>query len=356
MSQNDAAETPLAEAARAAIGEGAPDDFIIAPETHAATLPAEAAPLSRILKRKTIEPLIAAYSAADASAIRAQSWYKRLGKLSIRLRFVTVSLGAATLMIGFNAFDARNALGEATGEADASTLISFLIFLQFTALSVAVIASWASNRFGFFERWMAWRSEAETARLSFFYRVVGAEEPAGSDELPTALLQLEYFRRYQLDVQSAFYSKRARQAAAAAGRSERAILLQGLLAFASLAPVFYGAAQFFAPEAVQRFVAISLDADLAFVALGLLAAGYGSYLFGLSQLELNRRNAARYGMVAKDLRDFASAPLEAARQAAERDDKAAMMFFVDTVQSVVSSENQEWIQLWKLRQRLSRGG
>lgn len=64
------------------------------------------------------------------------------------------------------------------------------------------------------EQWMTKRAEAESHRLRYFSRV---SEQSGDPE--TRLLQLEYFRRYQLDVQRTYYLDRSRDHQAAATRA-----------------------------------------------------------------------------------------------------------------------------------------
>ena len=85
------------------------------------------------------------------------------------------------------------------------------IALSFACLALSILASlwlgWSKP----FDIWMRQRAEAETQRIKLFRRVIDAEEQARDGELPLLPLQLEYFRRFQLDVQRLYYDKRGKQ-------------------------------------------------------------------------------------------------------------------------------------------------
>lgn len=55
---------------------------------------------------------------------------------------------------------------------------------------------------------MTARAAAETARLSYFEKVLSVWVDYQTSSIPLPLLQLEYFRRYQLDVERSFYRNR----------------------------------------------------------------------------------------------------------------------------------------------------
>jgi hypothetical protein len=93
---------------------------------------------------------------------------------------------------------------------DDAALWPLLLVLGLAALVSGALASmWLFRvREGqMLDDWMSERAHAETARLAYFATL--AELPGdGASELPLGLLKLEYFRRYQLDMQIAYYDPR----------------------------------------------------------------------------------------------------------------------------------------------------
>lgn len=347
-------------AAQRAIGVGDPNDIGLQPQKHAEGLASEAGGLARVLTRKTIAPVVSRFLEHDAAAIRCQRWRARLGVSGVYLRLAPVIIGAVLLLLSLNVLSTYDILAawlRAGRLSNAAQAMNFLMFLQFLSLFLAAVTNWTLSVGRYFERWMSHRSAAETARLEYFYKIAGAREPQEPDEIPLLELQLEYFRRYQIDLQRNYYRRRAREHAVAAGRTRGAIAANTLLIVVSLIPAAYGAAQLFAPELLSQVLGQQLDAktELAFVAIGIVAAGIGGAAHEISQLNLHQRNAVRFKLIADDLDAFSDLPLHAAREAARKGDYDTVAFFVDTVQGVVSSENQEWIQLWRLRQTLQLG-
>ena len=64
------------------------------------------------------------------------------------------------------------------------------------------------------------RAIAELARVKLFNDLMEANEEPRNGELPLLPLKLEYFRRYQFDVQRRYYSGRADEHARAAGQGK----------------------------------------------------------------------------------------------------------------------------------------
>src|SRR5262249_42697326 len=89
-----------------------------------------------------------------------------------------------------------------------------------------------------FDSWMKARAQAEDARIELFRRVMDAVDPAPGagarqgGELKLLPLKLEYFRRYQLDLQRHYYAGRGQQHEEAAGWTHRwwivSVMLSGL--------------------------------------------------------------------------------------------------------------------------------
>jgi hypothetical protein len=208
-----------------------------------------------------------------------------------------------------------------------------------------------------FEAWMLKRAEAENARASLFNEVVSAHATAEADERVLLPLQLEYFRRYQLDVQRLYYSERGAQHAAAARRAWWWRLIAFLLVVAAAFPVAWS---------IQGWVALPFSDSLLdrtetlqrlFLGLGIVAAAMQGLLAALAVMSLDERNAARYRSTAENLDALADRPLAEARAAAAAGSEGvettqtareSVLAFVALTQEQISAEHREWIALRKL--------
>ena len=131
------------------------------------------------------------------------------------------------------------------------------------------------------QQWMRNRAEAETRRLYYFDLVTGDRPQANiSPTIPLPLLQLEYFRRFQLDVQITFYDVRGQQHAQAASKalSLSTWALGGIALLNGLAGAFGW-----------------VDPKWAAIAgIALVAQAFASMVTNTEAVNQDRRNAERY--------------------------------------------------------------
>lgn len=326
----------------AAIGADRPTDWQLKPELHAAELGAGAEPLEKILTQPELAAIIATFRSADEEAKKAQAFYKRLARLSAWTGFGAAMLGSLVLV-------AVAALPHALVLTIAAALQALLLF---TSLGASLLIGSLRP----FEAWMEKRAEAENARALLFNEVVTA--PAASDTEAGALLplQLEYFRRYQLDVQRLYYHQRGAEHAAAARRAWWWRLFAFLLITAAAFPVFWSVQD---SMLLPWLAALPHRTDLlqrTFLGLGILAAALQGLLAAYAVISLDERNAARYRSTAENLDALSARPLEEARRAAaeggssDRHEAARerVLAFVALVQEQISAEHREWIALRKL--------
>lgn len=326
--------------AEAAVGhDDAASDWQLRPAHHANELPAEAAALKRVLVRPEIEAIINRFRTADKKAIAAQVRYKRVGRTGLYAATMATLVGALFLLPIEPWLK-----GPAASIASATQVLGLVIaFLASRFLSIAKP----------FDAWMKNRAEAEIARIALFDAVADASEPAREGEIPLLPLALEYFRRYQLDVQRRYYGGRGAQQSAAAWRNNQ--LLRASLLF-TVASMVLGALLFlhvaFAwglPVPVWLLMLRSPlegpEANHTLLALGVVA----SALYGLgvarSLMDLDERNASRYLTTAQNLEFLTETRLSAAREAAAAGNPNEVRDFIGRVQEQISSEHREWILL-----------
>jgi hypothetical protein len=191
----------LVRAARDAIGEGDSDDHVIAPTKHAAQLGAEAAPWATILQRSEVSTVAREYEEKDREAGQAQLIFKKTATRANWAVFLAASFPTVLLMTAPLAVFSTGDMGK-----------WLQLLLGACGLLSGVAASfWLSKiRAGkLLVRWMEARAGAETRRLRYFNLVTGFKGDGQKSSLPLPLLQTEYFRRYQLDVQRTYYKSRA---------------------------------------------------------------------------------------------------------------------------------------------------
>lgn len=309
-----------------AIGKQAPDDWLLAPEDHAGTLPAEAGPLQRILESTALDAVMRRFRHADEDAGRHQAEFKRFGRAEAWLTAVAAILGALVLW-------ASSALAQEPGwEKFAGVAATVLVVLQAVAVGGAALSKFRLKSGGPFEKWMLWRTEAESARIDFFEAVCGLRQTAVPQtvepgELPLLPLQLEYFRRYQLEVQINYYRGRGRQHEEAASRL---LGFGGAVAFigALLATLAAGVAKVGSPVEVLAALGVITPA---------LMAAHNS----LANLGQDERNAVRYRTTLLHLLRRLE-ELDAARRDALRGDRERVHEFIRRANSVISVEHSQW--------------
>lgn len=336
----------LTAAAIEAIGPQRPVDWKLAPKTHAGSLKdsVNAGPLIRILQRPDLEQIIDAYEAADQAALVAQARYKRVARLAAIASFLAIALAAVML------------LPRTGGVSEGMTTTA--VGAQFVCLAVSMLASlWLGWRKPF-EAWMQQRAEAETQRIRLFRRVTEADEPTNANELPLLPLQLEYFRRFQLDVQRLYYDKRGRQHRAAVRRRLiwRGIAL--LLILCAALPVLWTlqGKDWLPPAVTPLLVAMPPKTELAqrlFLSLGLIGGAMQGLLAAQSLISYDERNGARYHDTWQNLEALSGRPLDEARNAAAGGQRERALTLIALAHGQISSEHREWVSLRSVSPELS---
>jgi hypothetical protein len=313
-------QTEIVDRAIAAIGSDRKDDYVLLPTRHAEHLPDTVPALVRLLRKAKLETLARQYERLDAEAIEAQHKFTRNMTQANWAVFATATLSAATMVVGL--------LARPLGEGVEATL---LICLGLAAVLTGAFASMWLFRVregSLLETWMSARAAAETARLSYFTTLI-REGDDGPSEIPLLLLKLEYFRRYQLDVQIAYYWGRRREHQ----RSAKRTLLLGGVAVALAA---------FASGAAGLLGAIATKwASLA--AFGVVGTALASFAATREAVNQDRRNAERYGRTLATLETLRGR-LDEIRAGVLAGSTDVLEEFVAAVQEQLSLEHRQWLE------------
>ncbi|KAB2911307.1 MAG: hypothetical protein F9K29_22880 [Hyphomicrobiaceae bacterium] len=328
----------ITERAETAIGrDDAGADWQLRPQEHARTLPAEAAPLKRVLERAELQEIMQRFRSADAAASSAQARYKRVGRAGLYAATIA-TLAGALFLLPLEAWLA--------GPAGAATSA-----VQILALATAFLASRLLALAKPFDAWMKQRAEAEIARVGLFDAIAHANEGNSAAELPFLPLMLAYFQRYQLGVQRRYYRERGAQHAAAVWRNNRwlsaSMWLTALSLAIAIAAGLHVAAAFGLPlprQLAAWSAAIPRpDAHRVVLALGVIASGLYGLGVARSLMDLDERNASRYLTTADNLDYLVETGLQHARDAAAAGNAEPVLAFIAQMQELISAEHQEWV-------------
>lgn len=323
--------------ARDIIGKNDSQDWQLAPEAHAADLPPEAGALARILQRPSIHTLMSAFQEADALAVSAQKRYRFWGRLGIYAIAAAALIGTA-LIVQVDGFFGPSAKW-------------IVLTMQYIALVISVIAAQWLQIARPFEEWMANRGKAEIARIQIFDEVLSADEELhGPQEKSVLPLQFEYFRRYQLDVQRAYYKGRGEQHRRASGSAGFWKWLSISLTILWLLICTVALAHFAADQGWTDLPSWLAFIDLGrfepwIIALGVVASSVYAANSARSLMDLDARNAARYKTVSDNLEYVTVELMELSRTAANQGDRDTVLAFVRRVQDLLASEHKEWVAL-----------
>jgi multisubunit Na+/H+ antiporter MnhG subunit len=302
-----------------AIGENRADDYILAPKGHAEEVADKASALASLLRSTQIGTFAQQYQRHDSEAGTAQKRFKDAMMRANGAVLTTGVLGALIMVAGI--FEPR--LGEVIMRPP-------LLVLGLAALVTGALASmWLFRvREGqLLDEWMTERAHAESARLAYFATLAKSGKEQSSDP-PLGLLKLEYFRRYLLDMQIAYYRERRRQHRKAADRT----LAMGGFA-AALAAVASGSAG----------VVASFEAPwAALAAVGVVGTALAAFAATREAVNQNRRNAERYGRTLSAL-EILRGRLDDVRGGVLAGSQEVLEQYVAAVHEQLSLEHREWL-------------
>jgi uncharacterized membrane protein HdeD (DUF308 family) len=311
-------QAELIDRAVVAIGGDQPGDRALAPTRHAQELADKAPALARLLRTAKIETLARQYERLDRDALAAQGKFKGAMAWANWAVLVTAVLGACIMVAGL-----------LTGVLGDDAMRPLLVLFGIGAVLSGALASMCLFRVregNLLEGWMTGRAQAETARLSYFSALIQASDDQPSD-LPLGLLKLEYFRRYQLDVQIGFYGGRGVDH----GRSADKTLMLGGLAVAAAAVASGTAGVLGAFDPVLASVA----------ALGVIGTALAGFAATREAVNQDRRNAERYGRTLSAL-EILRGRLDEVRAGVLAGSQAVLEEYVAAVHEQLSLEHREW--------------
>ena len=293
------------------IGEQERTDYLLDLAAHTRSYDKTAPELVTQVKRSEVKVTAEEYTRLDDMALKAQRNYKRTAGVANWAIFLA-AVTSASLPVLKSFPNALLAVG--------------VIAVIAGALAGALLHKLNSGHM--LKRWMGLRAEAETQRLRYFNQMARPTSPFCRS---AALLQLEYFRRYQLDVQRIYYRTRGGQ------HSDKA---NGTLHIGSVG-VFFGAvssavasgAGFVKPETYLTSLAL----------LGVAGAALASLANSRESISQDQRNSERYERTAQALNGLYGR-LDEVREGVAGGDAQLLQEFVEAVHEQLSLEHRQWLE------------
>lgn len=320
----------LWQTAEATIGPSEGDDYVLQPTTHAHRYEERTPDLARLLRRTATRIAAEEFERADGIAVESQRTFKRAAAQANAAALMTAWASAGVLLAAL--FDAPGLVLVALGALGA------------LAGAFGAFLTQRLRQQHLLQRWMAARANSETHRHTYFEQVVLTDPSADPPSEPTAaddangakgapelsLLQLEYFRRYQLDVQLRYCDQRQRQHRRSADRTVS----------------YAAAAGFFAALSTGLAGVLGAEGDVdwaGLAAFGIVGTSLASYAAAREAIGQDSRNAERLEQTRIALRDL-YARLDDVRHAVALGNRWALEEFVAAVHEHLSLEHRQWLR------------
>lgn len=300
------------------VGTSNEDDYILDLEEHCDRYTDDAPALAALLERAGARAVARSYQRFDQDALDAAARYRRW---MFRTNLAVLITSVAT----------ASAMAWSLAATEMPSLQSGLLAQGNTVLGIMASIAAAVGAAGLFvlrqgrllETWMSKRATAESHRTAYFEDIVARAVEAPS---PAPILGLEYFRRYQFEVQKAYLLNRARQHESSARTT---VILGSIGAAVAALTSVAGVASDVAQHVLGAFT--------------VFGASLGAYAIGREQMTQDRRNAERYFRTYASLVELAR-KLDDVREAViEGRPKAAREFSL-AVDEHISNEHRQWLE------------
>jgi hypothetical protein len=301
------------------IGENQKDDYRISPTEHSAEFGVKYPGIKTVLSSATVKVAAERYKAEDTEACDAQKAFNLIfnrANISVLLTsmFITLILAGGILLPGPSNMKDWILIG--------LSILSILIG------GVATKDLFILRQGKLLESWMLKRTSAEKSRLDYFESIVNATITDNEmNGIHPGLVKLEYFRRFQLDVQRAYYRKR--------GADHRKSSLRTLSwsgwAAAGLA-------------VVGGLTGILVSQDSLFsaiAALGIFFTGFSNYAMTKGSIYQDQRIADTYEKTARVL-DGLYTRIDDVRKAVFLGGDKPLASYVKAVHAELSTEQKQW--------------
>lgn len=304
------------------IGENAPDDYILSPGNHYNIYRDSLPALSEILKDSEIKYDAGEYSKYDGEAISAQKKFNRISEWA-RLSTLLTTIFSALLVISGSSvlFTGNNA-----GLKSVVITVSIVGGIVFSALAGSFILIIKTGKLLF--KWMEKRAFAEEFRLKYFEDIV--QHVYKKNDAVACTSVFEYFRRYQHEMQIAYYSQRSQQLEK---RADKALITIAVLS--GVVMLING---------LTGILITNFPDWISLAASAIILTQALSFMINIKEhSELNISNAERYSRTRHALSNL-HAKIDDIRAGIESGNTELLAKYVSAVNEIVSTEHRRWLK------------
>jgi hypothetical protein len=249
-----------------------------------------------------------------------------------------------------------------SGAAKAEMAIRFFApWMIYFLLVSSLVFKWLLKPEDHYINWHEDRADAEAMRRMIFSRLMRVA-PSGASFDASRLLQLklEYFRRWQVEVQEAYFQKRPQELRQVVKRSNLAqkvyyavlmlftvtLLSSCIAGHDEQGPSIIPGAGTWLSAAAANVEAFYSDLWILLVlAMVIVVLGYLGYE---AMLGNPLRNARRYETMQENFDRVLTSDLDEARAAARQGDLNRVNSYIEHVHAIMSLEFNDWVRLGKL--------
>lgn len=300
-----------------AVGPHQRGDHKLRPADHAAGY-SELPELQQRLNDSKVVALAEEYDRYSSKAVVAQRKYKKYSKYARWCIFFTAAFSAGLVMVH--------------SLADANWVPAVRMTLAVLSGVFGILAStflMLLKGLKLLDVWMKSRATAEKIRLDYFEEIC---ELPKEHNISFTLAQLEYFRRYHLEMQKDYYQSRSESLG---NRSTFSVTLIAILtAVAGFATLLVGILGEFS---TTMFLWVPIV-----VAISLIIQAFASMITNREQTEQNQRNAARYDHSRSALNKL-SGQLTDVREGIAQGHVELLPKFVQAVNEPLAQEHSQWL-------------
>jgi hypothetical protein len=319
-----------ADKTRQIIGLNKENDYILDPDQHMETYEKEAPFFASILRSSMISTILGEYNQADSRAIVAKNVFSKWSNSLIWATFITTVF--TTGLLASSSFDLFFGVGSPVSKTLA--VIFSLGGVAAAAVGTGCLQHIKNNKL--LEKWMGTRAEAEKLRMQYFEELAIAVPKNGEDTLKlTDHLKLEFFRRFQLDVQLNYFSAKSIR------HQKTASKLLLISTIAVMLVLFI--------NGIAGIVGFIGETQITVIAsFAIIAQAVSSMVMNKEAIGQDRQNSERYESARKSL-NMLKRTIDQVHDKLDEGNPAILQNYIAAVHEPIMSEHRQWLSSQETR-------
>ncbi len=319
-----------ADKTRQIIGSNKKDDYILDPDQHLETYEKEAPFFASILRSSMISTILGEYQHADKRAIDAKKVFNKWANALIWTTFITTFF--TTGLLASSSFDLFFG-------ADSSLSSLLIIIFSLAGVAAAAVGTGCAQHIKnskLLGKFMGARAEAEKLRMQYFEELAVAVPKDETDPVNlTDHLKLEFFRRFQLDVQLSFFSEKGIVHQKVASK----LLLISTIAVMCVLFI----------NGIAGIAGIIGESQMTVIAaFAIIAQAVSNMVLNKEAIGQDRQNTERYECARKDL-NMLKRKTDQVHEKLDEGDLTILQNYIAAVHEPILSEHRQWLSSQETR-------